>query len=88
MTADKLSYEEYNKIYERALDKEKEVLEKVYDRVDRDTFVLNKEELVKLDNKTESELLARAFNLPKYFKEWGNGDKKFLRTLFDNHSKK
>lgn len=87
MTADKLSYEEYNKIYERALDKEKEVLEKVYDRVDRDTFVLNKEELSKLDNKTESELLARAFNLPKYFKEWGNGDKKFLRTLFDNHSK-
>ena len=87
MTADKLSYEEYNKIYERALDKEKEVLEKVYDRVDRDTFVLNKEELVKLDNKTESELLARAFNLPKYFKEWGNGDKKFLRTLFDNYSK-
>lgn len=87
MTADKLSYEEYNKIYERALDKEKEVLEKVYDRVDRDTFVLNKEELSKLDNKTESELLARAFNLPKYFKEWGNGDKKFLRTLFENHSK-
>lgn len=87
MTADKLSYEEYNKIYERALDKEKEVLEKVYDRVDRDTFVLNKEELLKLDNKTESELLARAFNLPKYFKEWGNGDKKFLRTLFENHSK-
>lgn len=87
MTADKLSYEEYNKIYERALDKEKEVLEKIYDRVDRDTFVLNKEELVKLDNKTESELLARAFNLPKYFKEWGNGDKKFLRTLFDNYSK-
>lgn len=87
MTADKLSYEEYNKIYERALDKEKEVLEKVYDRVDRDTFVLNKEELSKLDNKTESELLARVFNLPKYFKEWGNGDKKFLRTLFENHSK-
>lgn len=87
MTADKLSYEEYNKIYERALDKEKEVLEKVYDRVDRDTFILNKEELLKLDNKTESELLARAFNLPKYFKEWGNGDKKFLRTLFENHSK-
>lgn len=88
MTEDKLSYEEYNKIYERALDKEKEVLEKIYDRVDRDTFVLNKEELSKLDNKTESELLARAFNLPKYFKEWGNGNKKFLRTLFENHSKK
>lgn len=87
MTADKLSYEEYNKIYERAVDKEKEVLEKIYDRVDRDTFVLNKKELSKLDNKTESELLAKAFNLPKYFKEWGNGDKKFLRTLFDNHSK-
>lgn len=85
MTEDRLCYEEYNKIYERALDKEKEVLEKVYDRVDRDTFMLNKEELLKLDNKTESELLARAFNLPKYFKEWGNGDKKFLRTLFNNH---
>lgn len=88
MTEDKLSYDEYNKLYERALDKERTVLEKVYERVDKDTFVLNKEFLLNLDNKTESELLARAFNLPKYFKEWGSGDKKFLRTLFDKHLEK
>ena len=81
----KLSYGEYDKIYSRALNEEKIILEKIYDRIEKDLFYLNKEELKKIDNKTESELLVRPFYNTKYFKEWGNGDKKFIRNLFKKH---
>ncbi|WP_027127954.1 Eco57I restriction-modification methylase domain-containing protein [Fusobacterium perfoetens] len=83
-----LDYNEYNRIYNRALDKEREILEKVYERVDRDLYSLNSESLRKLDNKTESELLAGPFKNTGYFKDWGVGDKKFLRNLFEEHKKK
>ena len=82
-----LSFEEYNRIYERALDTEKEVLDKVYFREKKDLYALNKEELKKLDNKNESELLVGAFHNTEYFKDWGSGKKKFLRELFEKHKK-
>lgn len=82
-----LSFEEYNRIYERALDTEKEVLDKVYFREKKDLYTLNKDELKKLDNKKESELLVGAFHNTEYFKDWGSGKKKFLRELFENHKK-
>lgn len=80
-----LNLEEYNRIYERALDKEKEVLNKVYIRKEKELYILNKEDLKKLDNKNESELLVGAFHNTEYFKEWGSGKKKFLRELFEKH---
>lgn len=80
-----LTFEEYNRIYERALDTEKEVLNKVYFRKEKELYTLNKEELKKLDNKNESELLVGAFHNTEYFKEWGSGKKKFLRELFKKH---
>lgn len=80
-----LTFEEYNRIYERALDIEKEVLNKVYFREKKELYTLNKEELSKLDNKNESELLVGAFHNTEYFKEWGSGKKKFLRELFEKH---
>lgn len=82
-----LSFEEYNRIYERALDIEKEVLDKVYFREKKDLYTLNKDELKKLDNKKESELLVGAFHNTEYFKDWGSGKKKFLRELFEKHKK-
>lgn len=82
-----LSFEEYNRIYERALDTEKEVLDKVYFREKKDLYTLNKDELKKLDNKKESELLVGAFHNTEYFKDWGSGKKKFLRELFEKHKK-
>lgn len=82
-----LSFEEYNRIYERALDTEKEVLDKVYFREKKDLYTLNKAELKKLDNKKESELLVGAFHNTEYFKDWGSGKKKFLRELFEKHKK-
>ena len=80
-----LTFEEYNRIYERALDTEREVLNKVYFRKEKELYTLNKEELKKLDNKNESELLVGAFHNTEYFKEWGSGKKKFLRELFEKH---
>lgn len=82
-----LTFEEYNKIYERALDNEKEILNKVFFRKEKDLYILNKEELKKLDNKNESELLVGAFHNTEYFKDWGSGKKKFLRELFEKHKK-
>ena len=82
-----LTFEEYNRIYERALDTEKEVLDKVYFREKKDLYTLNKAELKKLDNKKESELLVGAFHNTEYFKDWGSGKKKFLRELFEKHKK-
>ena len=82
-----LSFGEYNRIYERALDTEKEVLDKVYFREKKDLYTLNKDELKKLDNKKESELLVGAFHNTEYFKDWGSGKKKFLRELFEKHKK-
>ena len=80
-----LNFEGYNRIYGRALDKEKEILSKVYFRKEKDLYILNKEELKKLDNKKESELLVGAFHNTEYFKDWGSGKKKFLRELFEKH---
>lgn len=80
-----LTFEEYNRIYGRAVDIEKEILNKVYSRKEKELYILNKEELRKLDNKNESELLIKAFHNTKYFKEWGIGKKKFLRELFEKH---
>lgn len=82
-----LTFEEYNRIYERALDTEREVLNKAYFRKEKELYTLNKEELKKLDNKNESELLVGAFHNTEYFKEWGSGKKKFLRELFEKHKK-
>mgnify|MGYP000940326395 FL=1 len=82
-----LSFEGYNRIYGRALDKEKEILSKVYFRKEKDLYILNKEELKKLDNKKESELLVDPFHNTEYFKDWGTGKKKFLRELFEKHKK-
>lgn len=82
-----LTFEEYNRIYERALDNEKEILNKVFFRKEKDLYILNKEELKKLDNKKESELLVGAFHNTEYFKDWGSGKKKFLRELFEKHKK-
>ena len=82
-----LNFEEYNRIYERALDNEKEILNKVFFRKEKDLYILNKEELKKLDNKNESELLVGAFHNTEYFKDWGSGKKKFLRELFEKHKK-
>ena len=80
-----LTFEEYNRIYGRAVDIEKKILNKVYSRKEKELYILNKEELRKLDNKNESELLIKAFHNTKYFKEWGTGKKKFLRELFKKH---
>lgn len=85
---DNLDYEQFNRFYNRALPEEKEILQTVYDRVDKNLYELNYENLAKIDNITESELLARPFINTEYFGDWGTGDKKFIRNLFELHKKR
>lgn len=85
---DNLDYEQFNRFYNRALPEEKTILETVYDRVDKNLYELNYENLAKIDNITESELLARPFINTEYFGDWGTGDKKFIRNLFELHKKR
>ena len=85
LAPDSLDYREYMFIYDSASDDRKKVLDKVYERINIDTFILNKKALSKLDNKTESELLGRTFSSTSYFKEWGTGEKNFIRNLYKKH---
>lgn len=87
LAPDSLNYKEYMFIYDRALEDEKKVLDKVYERINIDTFILNKKSLLNLDNKSESELLGKAFSSTSYFKDWGTGDKNFIRNLYEKHKR-
>ena len=87
LAPDSLTYKEYMFIYDKALEDEKKVLDKVYERINIDTFILNKKSLSNLDNKSESELLGKAFSSIPYFKDWGTGDKNFIRNLYEKHKK-
>lgn len=80
-----MNLENFNKFYKSASEKGKDILTKIYEREEQDLFLLNKEKMKKLNNKIDGEILARIFVNSEFFNEWGTGDKKFLRTLFDKH---
>lgn len=80
-----LNQQEFNRIYNRALDPEREVLEKVYNRISSDSYELRKNELNEILSKEEIDLIATPFRNTEYFGEWGTGDKKFIRNLFELH---
>ncbi|WP_187107542.1 Eco57I restriction-modification methylase domain-containing protein [Fusobacterium ulcerans] len=80
-----LSQQEFNRVYNRALNIEKDILEKVYNKVNSDLYKLKKDELNAILSKEEIDLLASPFRNTEYFSEWGTGDKKFIRNLFEFH---
>lgn len=80
-----LNQQEFNRIYNRALDLEREVLEKAYNKVNSDSYELRKDELNEILSKEEIDLIATPFRNTEYFGEWGTGDKKFIRNLFELH---
>lgn len=80
-----LNQQEFNRIYNRALDPEREILEKAYNKISSDTYELRKDELNEILSKKEVDLIATPFRNTEYFGEWGTGDKKFIRNLFEIH---
>lgn len=80
-----LNQHEFNRIYGRALNSERKVIEKVYKKVDSDLYELKKDELNDILLKEEIDLMASPFRNTEYFKDWGEGDKKFIRNLFEKH---
>lgn len=80
-----LNQQQFDRFYNRALNIEKDVLEKVYNKVSSDLYELRKDELNDILSKEEIDLLASPFRNTEYFNEWGTGDKKFIRNLFELH---
>lgn len=80
-----LNQQQFDRFYNRALEPEREILEKVYNKVSADSYELRKNELNEILSKEEIDLLASPFRNTEYFNEWGAGDKKFVRNLFELH---
>lgn len=79
-----LNYGEFNRIYQNASDKGKSVLNEAYALDDFEKYKLHSR--IKNFSEEHSEILANCFkNIREYDLPWGQGDKKFIRTLFDRH---
>lgn len=82
---ERLEQQQFDRIYNRALDNERIVLEKVYNKVSSDLYELRKKELNNILTIDEIDLIAAPFRNTEFFNEWGTGDKKFIRSLFEYH---
>ncbi|RXZ28572.1 type II restriction endonuclease [Fusobacterium necrophorum] len=80
-----LNQQEFNRVYNRALNIEKEILEKAYNKINSNLYILRKEELPALLSREQIDLLVNPFKNTEYFNEWGRGDKKFIRNLYEEH---
>lgn len=79
-----LNNAEFNRIYQNASEKGKIILNESYILDDFEKYKLHSR--IKSFSEEDSEILANCFkNIREYDSPWGNGDKKFIRTLFDRH---
>ena len=84
LVPNKLSINEYNQIYDRQDIIGKKVLDKYYINYNGGKIV-KKDLLEKLkDNEQEIETLSDIFVDTQYDNEWGTGEKRFIRTIFEN----
>lgn len=84
LVPNKLSINEYNEIYDRQDIIGKKVLDKYYINYNGGKIV-KKDLLEKLkENEQEIETLSDIFVNTKYDNAWGTGEKRFIRTIFEN----
>lgn len=79
-----LSFEEYNDIYSKQDVLGKKVLEKYYINYDSQKKIKNGLLEKYKENLQDIDILSTVFVGTKYDKEWGTGEKKFIRKIFDN----
>lgn len=79
-----LSFEEYNGIYNQQDVLGKKVLEKYYINYDGQKKIKNGLLERYKENLQDIDILSTVFVGTKYDKEWGTGEKKFIRKIFDN----
>lgn len=80
----KLSIDEYNDIYNKCDVIQKKIIDKYYITFDNSKKI--KTELLEKynDNKQEIESLSDIFSNTKFDNEWGTGEKRFIRTIYNN----
>ncbi len=84
LVPNKLSFNEYNEIYNKQDIIGKKVLDKYYINYNGGKIV-KKDLLEKLkENEQEIETLSDVFVDTQYDNEWGTGEKRFIRTIFEN----
>lgn len=80
----KISIEEYNNIYDKTDLLGKKILDKYYVTLNG-SKIIKKEALERFkENEQEIEKLSDIFINTEYNKKWGDGEKKFIRTIFKN----
>ena len=77
-----ISFDDFKKIYGKSSQQGKELLDKVFTRVSQENYKLNAE--VNSPD-LDKDLLANCFKGSKFDEEWGSGEQKFIRTLFNRH---
>lgn len=79
-----LSYEDYNKIYEKLDVLQKKVLDRYYISFNG-TKKIKKDLLERFgENKQDVETLSDIFVNTQFDNKWGTGEKRFIRTIFNN----
>lgn len=80
----KLSVSEYNEIYNKVGVLEKKTLDRYYISYGGEKIV-KKDSLEKIrENEQDFEILSDIFANTKYDSDWGTGEKRFIRTIFNN----
>lgn len=79
-----LSFDDYNKIYNKSDVIQKKILDKYYINFNN-TMKIKKDLLEKYnENKQEIESLSDIFSNTEYDNKWGTGQKRFIRAIFEN----
>ena len=83
-----ISIDEFKKIWnEKKLEKEREILKKSFINADNNMLKLSVSIIENLNNE-DADILVSCFSNTKYEDKWGEGNKKFIRYLFESCEKK
>lgn len=80
-----LSEHEFNFIYYKVEGELKDILEISYSMRAEGKYKLNTSKVMEMNVKDADNLVNAVKKIPQFEEEWGSGDKKFIRTLFERH---
>lgn len=82
-----ISMDEFRKIWsDRKLENERDILKKVFVKHDEETLKISNSKVLALTIE-EADILAGCFTGTKYEQKWGDGNRKFIRYLFESCQK-
>ena len=85
-TPSKINKAQYNALLNNKSTNEKDVLNKVYKRIDESEYKRQRDIIENLTIE-ESDILMNCFKNTPFEGKWGEGEKKFVRELFEQHKR-